>query len=184
MKTVRMISVVLAAALFVVAFIPVAAAPVAASSTLSASLNAPVQAFVDAAHGLPLLAPMGVALPLIQISTEKSASSSYSCSLVRQTPKDWVQMRSRQSFDAAWTVKNTGAVWYDSETHFAYVGGTQMQTHGDVVSLDQDVSRGKKIKLVVDMIAPKAQGTYSTLWALFSGNQRFCKVTLTVTVVR
>jgi hypothetical protein len=59
-----------------------------------------------------------------------------------------------------------------------------MQTHGDAIRLYNDVGRGKKIKLGEDMIAPKSLGTYSTLWALYSGNTRFCRVTLTLTVTR
>jgi hypothetical protein len=189
MKKVRLFSVVLAAALFVAALVPFVAAPVAAANTQSAfnaAISSPAQAFADATRGLPLLAPMSLAAPLISVSTESNASSSgYGCTLVRQTPLDWTKMRSRQYFDAAWTVVNSGnAVWHMSATKLEYVGGAKMQTHGDEIGLSNDVGRGKKIKLVVDMNAPKALGTYSTLWALFSGNTRFCKVTLTITVVR
>lgn len=185
MKTVRVFSVVMAAILFVTAFLPFAAAPAAAQSVLSTAINAPAQAFVDATQGMPLLAPMGLAAPLISFSTEAATSSSYGCTLIRQTPKDWTKMRPRQSFDMVWTVQNSGsAVWHAKSTKLAYVGGTKMQSKGSEMTLTSDVGRGKKTKLTVDMIAPKAQGTYSTLWALFAGNTRFCKVTLTVTVVR
>lgn len=184
MKTVRVFSVVLAAALFVTAFVPFASAP--AVNALSASLNSPVQAFTDAANGLSLLAPMGIAAPMISASIEGSGTTSgYGCTLLKQTPLDWKKMRPRQYFDAVWTVQNSGStVWHGSSTKFAYVGGAKMQTRGDEFKLSNDVGRGKKVKLSVDMNAPKALGTYSTLWALFSGNQRFCKVTLTITVVR
>jgi len=183
MKTVRMFCVVMAAALFVTAFAPFVAAPQAAQSALSAAITAPVQAFADATQGLPLLAPMSIAAPLISVNT--TTSSDYGCTLIRQSPLDWTKMRSRQYFDMVWTVQNSGnAVWHASATKLAYVGGAKMQTHGDSVGLSGDVGRGKKTKLTVDMNAPKAQGTYSTLWALFSGSQRFCKVTITITVVR
>lgn len=185
MKTVRVLSLVLAAALFVTAFVPFAAAP-AAASAVSAAISSPAQAFADAANGFSLLAPMGIAAPLISINAENNAATNnYGCTLLRQTPLDWAKMRSRQSFDMAWTVQNSGnAVWHKSATKLVYVGGTKMQTKGDEVSLGNDVGRGKKIKLIVDMNAPRAKGTYSTLWAMYAGNQRFCKLTLTITVVR
>jgi hypothetical protein len=184
MKTVRVFSVVLAAVLFVTAFVPFAAAPVAASA-VNATINAPLQAFSDAASGLSLLAPMGIAAPLISVRAESAATSDYGCTLIRQTPLDWTKMRSRQYFDMVWTVQNSGnAIWHSNATKLAYVGGTKMQTRGDEVKLGNDVGRGKKVKLTVDMNAPKAKGTYSTLWALYSGNQRFCKLTVTITVVR
>jgi len=183
MKTVRKITIVFAAVLLVAAFVAGAAAPALAGSMLSANLNAPAQAFMDAAHGLPLLAPMSIAAPLISIQTE-NATNSYSCSLISQTPIDWTKMRARQSFDAAWTVQNTGAYWHASAMKFGYVGGQKMQTRGNETTLSEDVGKGKRVKLVVDMEAPKTRGTFSTLWALYSGNQKFCRVTLTITVVR
>jgi hypothetical protein len=185
MKTVRVLSVVLAAALFVAAFVPFATAP-AMAAAMSTNLNSPLQAFSDAANGMSLLAPMGIAAPVISLSAESAATTSdYGCTLVRQSPLDWTKMRSRQYFDMVWTVQNSGnAIWHASATRLAYVGGTKMQTHGDEINLIDDVGRGKKVKLVVDMNAPRARGTYSTLWAMFSGSQRFCKLTLTITVVR
>ena len=121
----------------------------------------------------------------VPMSVSNTISSSYGCTLVTQTPSDWVYMVKRQSFDAYWTVKNTGsAVWYSGSTKFAYLGGTKMQTKGDSFQIGNNVGRGGKIKLGVDMIAPKTPGTYSTTWALISGNTQVCRVTLTLTVKR
>lgn len=185
MKTVRTVSIAMAVVLLVVVVAPFAVTPAAAQKNARLTLASPAQTFVEAASGLPLLAPMNVSFPVITMSVADSSSGSYSCTLIRQSPDDWAKMRSRQSFDAVWVVQNSGnAVWPASATQFAYVGGTKMQTAGDEINLSNDVGRGKKVKLSVDMIAPKAQGTYSTLWALFAGNTRFCKVTLTLTVTR
>lgn len=183
MKTARLFAVVMAVALFVAAAVPFASAAAATvQSAPGASIASPLQAFMDAANGLSLLAPMSISAPLISLSTQ-NASSGYGCTWIKQTPKDWTYMRPRQSFDIVWTVLNSGStVWHGSSTKLAYVGGTKMQTHGDEFALGGDVGRGKKTKLTVDMIAPRAKGTYSTLWALFAGNTRYCKVTLTITV--
>lgn len=182
MKTVRLFAVVMAVVLFVTAVVPFASAAATTQSASGAAINSPAQAFMDAANGLSLLAPMSFSAPLFSLSTQ-NASSAYGCTFVKQTPKDWTYMVPRQSFDIVWTVQNSGgAVWHANSTKLAYVGGTKMQTHGDEFNLGNDVGRGKKTNLTVDMIAPRARGTYSTLWALFAGNTRFCKVTITITV--
>lgn len=181
MKTVRLFSIVMAVVLFVTAFVPFA--PAVAQSALAAA-SAPLQAFESASQGMPLLAPMSLGLPAISLSVSP-ASGSYACTFVSQSPKDWTRMRSRQYFDMVWTVKNSGnAVWIAKSTKLAYVSGTKMQTRGNSVALSSDVGRGKKVKFVVDMEAPKAKGTYSTLWAVYSGGTRFCKVTLSISVTR
>ena len=182
MKTVRLFSVVMAVALFVGAVVPFASVASNTQSAFGSSIASPAQAFMDAAQGLSLLAPLSISAAMFSLTTQNT-SSAYGCTLVAQTPKDWTRMRPRQSFDIVWTVRNSGsAIWHANSTKLAYVGGTKMQTNGSEFSLGNDVGRGKKSKLIVDMIAPRAKGTYSTLWALFAGNTRFCKVTLSITV--
>ena len=185
MKIVRMFSIAMAVIMLVATIVPFAVTPAAAQESTRLSTSSPAQAFVNAAQGLPLLAPMSISAPVISLNVEQVTSGSYGCTLVKQTPTDWVKMRRRQSFDVYWTVQNTGgAVWHANATKFAYVGGTKMQTREDAFRINNDVGRGKKIKLGVDMVAPKTLGTYSTLWALYSGKTSFCRVTLTVTVTR
>jgi hypothetical protein len=186
MKAVRMFSVVMALVLFAVAIAPHAAKPVAAQTSQTFMVTSPAQALMDAARGLPLLAPMSVTAPLITLSVESaSGSSGYACTLVKQTPKDYTKMKTRQYFDMQWTVKNTGdRIWYASAIPFKYIWGAKMQTHGDTFSLPGDVSRGKKVNLVVDMEAPKTQGIYSITWGLFTSAKPFCRVTLTIGVSR
>jgi hypothetical protein len=186
MKAVRMFSVVMALALFAVAILPFATTPVAAQANQTIMVTSPVQAFMDAARGMPLLASMGATAPFITMSVESaSASSDYACTLVKQSPKDYTRMKTRQYFDMQWTVKNTGnRIWYASAIPFKYIWGAKMQTHGDTFSLPGDISRGKKVNLVVDMNAPKNQGIYSITWGLFSGSRAFCRVTLTIGVSR
>ncbi len=129
-----------------------------------------------------LVSPMSLVFPAISLSSADTTSTSYSCKLVSQTPSDWVKMVRRQAFDAYWTVQNTGAVWNSSSTRFVYLGGAKFQTHGDSFYIGKNIGVGSKIKLGVDMVAPKTPGTYSTTWALKSGNTTFCRVTLILTV--
>lgn len=184
MKAVRLFSIVMAVALFAAAFFPSAVKPIAAQSGQTVVMTSPVQAFMDSARGMPLLAPMSVTVPFVTISVESAAATSgYACTLVKQSPKDYSKMKTRQYFDVKWTIQNSGShIWYANWVPFKYMGGKKMQTHGDTFSLPGDVGRGEKVRLVVDMEAPKAQGIYSTTWGLYSGKSAFCRVTLTIGV--
>ncbi len=184
MKATRFVIVFLALALFVAAALPVAAQPVAAQALPAES---PAQAFVDAALGLPLLAPMSmVSIPAITVSVENvSASKDYACTLVSQKPKDWTKMQRRHIFDATWTVRNTGAKnWGKSGVDFKYVSGTKMHTHGSAYDLAKDVGSGKTTTLIVDMVSPKTKGYYTAVWGLYKGAQVFCKLSVTINVNR
>jgi len=186
MKAARMFSVVMALVLLTVAIFPFAAKPVAAQTSQTIMVTSPVQVFMDAARGMPLLASMSVSAPLITLNVESAfASSDYACTLIKQSPKDYTKMKTRQYFDMQWTVQNSGnRIWYANAIPFKYIWGPKMQTHGDTFSLPSDIGRGKKANLVVDMNAPKTQGIYSTTWGLFSGSRAFCRVTLTIGVSR
>jgi hypothetical protein len=184
MKTIRVFSIAIALALFVGAMVPFAAQPVAAQTGQTVLVTSPVQAFLDAASGMSLLAPISMTAPLITMSVESApAASDYACALVKQSPKDYTKMKTRQYFDMKWTVQNTGTrIWYANWVPFKYMGGAKMQTRGSTFGLPGDIHRGKRATLVVDMEAPKTQGIYSTTWGLYSGRNAFCRVTLTIGV--
>ncbi len=184
MKTVRFVAVFLALALFATVALPPAAQPVAAQGLPT---ELPAQSFVDAALGLPLLAPMSmVSIPVITVSVESvAATKDYACALVSQKPKDWTKMQRRNIFDATWTVKNTGTkTWGKSGVDFKYVSGTKMHTYEDAYDLSKDVGAGKTITLIVDMISPKTKGYYTAVWGLYKGSQAFCKLSVTINVNR
>lgn len=185
MKAVRTISVVLAVALAVTAFLPFAATP-AAAQNLTVVAGSPLQSFMNATRGLPLLAPMSLSAPLVTLSVEKTAGTAdYGCTLVRQSPADYTKMQSRQDFDMSWTVQNTGLrMWHTNYTTFAYMGGSKMQTYGNSYGISNDVAVGKRTTLVIDMSAPKAKGLYTTVWGMYSGAKAFCRVTLIIVVNR
>lgn len=184
MKPTRFVILFLALALLAAAALPVAAQPVAAQSFPS---ELPAQSFVDAALGLPLLAPMSlVSIPAITVSVENaSTGKDYACTLVSQKPKDWTKMQRRNIFDATWTVRNTGTKnWGKGGVDFKYVSGTKMHTHGSAYDLAKDVGSGKTTTLVVDMVSPKTKGYYTAVWGLYKGGKVFCKLSVTVNVNR
>ena len=177
MKTVRTFSILMAVIMLATAVLPTPAAALQSASLTSASPA------VGSAFDSSLFAPLSMTNPLIPQYNDGSALG-YSCTLVNQSPKDWVTMKPRQSFDMMWTVLNTGRTWNADYTQFKYLWGAKMQTRGDFFDLYGNVGRGKRVKLGIDMIAPKTPGTYPITWGLYSGGIRVCTLTFIVTVVR
>lgn len=118
------------------------------------------------------------------ISAALTAGKEYSCAIVSQSPKDWTTFKPRRIFDAKWTVRNTGSrTWSASGTDLLYLGGTKMQTHGDVFDLSKSVAPQGKITLIVDMNAPKKAGYYTTYWGLSNNSSKaFCRFYLILKV--
>jgi hypothetical protein len=186
MKAIRMFTVVMALALFAVALFPFAAKPVAAKTSQTIMVTSPAQALMDAARGMPLLAPISVTVPLITLSLESATEvPGYACRLTSQKPKNYTWMVPRKIFDMQWTVKNTGAhMWITNAVTLKYISGTKMQTYGNEFALNRQVLKNNSTTLVVDMTAPKASGIYSTTWGLYASKNPFCTVTLTINVSR
>ena len=185
MKVVRLFSVVIALVLFAGAVFPFAAQLDAAQTSRTIMVTSPAEVFMDAARGMPLLAPMSVTAPLITMSIESASSLGYACTLIKQNPKDYTKVKTHQFFDMHWNVQNNGSrTWYANWSSFKYIGGAKMQTRSDFFILPGDIKPGKKADLVVDMVTPQTQGIYSTTWGLYSGTLDFCRVTLTISVSR
>jgi hypothetical protein len=81
-----------------------------------------------------------------------------------------------------WSVSNTGTVgWDPSNVKFVYLRGTRMH-RADLVALPTGVAAGATVVLTAPLRAPKAKGTYTTVWALRWGQQYFCAVSLRINV--
>jgi hypothetical protein len=190
MKAFRTVFVVIVVALLAAAFAPLPGAQRVAASNTTVALGTPAQSFVQSALGLPLLSPMtfSASAPVIRITSETLAVPNYACKLTAQTPADWTKMASRQSFDAKWTLLNTGAkTWYKTAVDYKYLSGTKIHTNASIYDLPWIVPPGKKVNIAVDMEAPKYNGYYSwytTTWGLAMGSQVFCRFSMTIVVNR
>jgi len=184
MKAARIFFVVVA--MLAIAIFPSAEKPVVAQASHTIMVTSPVQVFLDAARGMPLLASMNITAPLITLSVESASDvPGYACTLVSQKPKNYTRMVSRQDFDMIWTVKNSGAhTWHAGAVVLKYISGTKMQTHGNKFGLSSDLVKNRSATLVVDMNAPKGRGIYSALWGLYASKNPFCKFNLIVNVTR
>lgn len=116
----------------------------------------------------------------IEVDTDKfHPDDTYACTWVNQQPADYIVMKPRQSFDMTWVVQNTGdAVWHASESSYAFYSGTRLYTHSSAYQLPADVGKGGKLRMTIDMEAPKDPGFYQTTWAVLTGNTRVCRMYL------
>ena len=111
-----------------------------------------------------------------------TSSKSYACSVLSVTPANGTSFGSRTDFDAKWKVKNIGKKdWENNSVDYIYLTGDKFhKTAG--YDLGKTVKIGETIDLIVDMIAPKNAGSYTTNWTLQAGSEAFCTLRLTIVV--
>jgi hypothetical protein len=110
-----------------------------------------------------------------------AAAGTYACKWAGQSPADWVTMKPRQDFDAKWTLRNTGtSSWNGAD--LVYLGGTAMYKYNDRYDIKKPIKPEGKATFVIDMIAPKKPGVYTTYWGLANGNKVFCRFYLIIRV--
>ncbi len=150
-------------------------------TTKAAATTAP-QRLINTAAIMPDFSPFLLAAgsPVITAIGVESASNTYAyaCSLLTQKPADWTTMKRRTTFDASWTIQNTGSkVWGTHGVDVVYNGGTKMHTGRSLFDLPKQVRQGQKIKIKLDMTAPKNAGYYTSNWGLKLGlgGASFCR---------
>jgi len=111
-----------------------------------------------------------------------TSTSKYACTLISQSPADFSTVSPRSDFDGKWDIKNVGTeVWEASSSDYRWVGGDKFQKQ-DVYDFDKSINPGGSMSVIVDMIAPKNYGTYSSTWKIFVGKTGFCILTMTIVV--
>jgi hypothetical protein len=109
-------------------------------------------------------------------------TNKFSCSVLGVNPSNNTVFAPNQDFDARWTVRNTGtARWEAGGVDYVFSGGDSFHQQSGY-DLEQNVKSGAQVELTVDMKAPGTPGTYSTLWNLLEGKNRFCNMRLTIVV--
>lgn len=118
----------------------------------------------------------------VSTTTPGGSSSQLNCKLLSQTPADGTHFAPKKNFSANWKVKNTGSnSWEAGSVDFAYFSGTKMFKIA-VHDLPASVEPGDNTTLSAGMVAPNANGTYTTVWTLRQGTKDFCHVDLTIVV--
>ncbi len=85
--------------------------------------------------------------------------------LYSQEPKDFTVLTAGQDFDVVWVVRNTGTHVWTTKYSYQYEDGVKGYLR-EKYYLKKEVARLGETNLIVDMIAPKEPGTYTTRWVL------------------
>lgn len=124
--------------------------------------------------------PTAFVLPSLT-PTSSSGRQEYDCRVL-DAPPDGTIYNPRVEFKARWRLRNTGrTAWDGIGVDFVYDFGDRFHITA-AYDLQKTVEIGDAVEFVVDMLAPKDPGVYTTHWALKIGEKKFCKVSLTINV--
>lgn len=114
--------------------------------------------------------------------TNPASDQPYACEVMSVSPANGTGFGPRADFDAKWKVKNIGKKEWDAgSTDYIYLNGDKFHKV-EGYDLQKTVKVGEIVEIIVDMIAPKDNGSYSTNWTLRVGSQKFCTLSLTIVV--
>ena len=120
--------------------------------------------------------------PVILSGGGTPGSKSYVCQVLSVTPANGTSFGSRTDFDAKWKVKNIGKRdWENNSVDYIYLTGDKFHKVAGY-DLGKTVKVGETTELIVDMIAPKTPGSYTTNWKMQVGSEAFCTLSLTIIV--
>jgi hypothetical protein len=122
--------------------------------------------------------------PTVPSPTEtlEISSNPYACRLASQSPADNSVVGKNVDFAVLWQVINVGANgWDGNSVDYHYFNGDKLHKSA-AYDLPNSVPTGGQIDIIVNMKAPKEEGTYTTTWSLRVGKEDFCKLHLTVEV--
>lgn len=112
----------------------------------------------------------------------ESSSANYACQVVSLSPANGTTFGSRADFDAVWRVKNIGQkVWDRTQVDYRYTSGDKIHKVA-IYDLSANVPKNGTTDLIVDMVAPKNAGTYTTTWNMYVGSKSFCNMSLRIVV--
>lgn len=106
----------------------------------------------------------------------------YACQVISVTPANGTSLGSRTDFDVRWKIKNIGkSEWDGNSVDYIYLSGDKFHKVASY-DLGATVKVGETREIIVDMLAPKTPGTYTTNWTLRVSGETFCPLSLTIVV--
>jgi hypothetical protein len=104
------------------------------------------------------------------------------CRLISRKPAKDKVFDPQTDFDARWEIENTSdSIWKRNNIDYIYYSGRKMHKKA-AYDLPQNVAPGESVTIIVDMVTPKKEGTYSTTWTLRSSQGEFCKMSISIVV--
>lgn len=164
-----------------------AAQTVVANMTVQAALNPPATATAlpataipePTATQVPTLVPTlpAVVIPTATVRVVSSgggslpaqptkASYTDQAKMVSQTPIDYTTVKAGGDFDIRWTIRNTGKRDWNTQFYFRYVKGTLKNINAKVLMMPDAIGRNDTVEFVIDAVAPKEPGAYTTYWEI------------------
>ena len=130
----------------------------------------------------PLVIPTFTAISSGGGGGTATSSDNYACQLISVSPANGTTFQPRADFDAVWRVRNIGQkAWDRSSVDYRYTSGDKIHKV-DIYDLSANVPKGGTTDIIVDMVAPRNAGTYSTTWNLSVGSKSFCNMSLRIVV--
>jgi hypothetical protein len=107
----------------------------------------------------------------------------FSCKLISTDPPLNGTVHAGKPFNAHWIVQNDGTeLWDSANMDYSYASGLKMYVGDKVRDLGASIASGETLDIVIEMKAPKAPGSYTTVWELHSGQEHFCPMTIKINV--
>lgn len=104
------------------------------------------------------------------------------CQLLSQEPANNAIIPMGSTFTAKWLIANVGIkTWPSDNADYRYSSGDKLHLQ-PIYDLEKNVEAGKIIELLVAMQAPNVTGTFSTIWQIAIGQERFCSMKITIIV--
>lgn len=129
------------------------------------------------------LPPTATLIPYTPTITLTNTPTDYNCTITASSPAANASFSKKADFDAKWTLKNTGTqTWFTGEIDYIYSSGEKMQKYNDAYDLAVEVQNGKSVDIIVDMIAPDKEGTFTSTWSLVRGSRTICQMKVTIVV--
>ena len=121
--------------------------------------------------------------PTMTLTPFLSASAGeFNCRVLSQSVRNGTHFGPRERFEMGWKVRNNGDVdWDPASVDFAFFSGTRMY-QAEFLPLAEGVHTGALANLTAGLVSPKKDGTYTTVWALRRGQNRFCYVSVKIIV--
>ena len=110
------------------------------------------------------------------------SSKDYECQLTGQSPVNYATVAAGQDFQMSWSIANMGRKSWDSNNvDFVYLTGARLYKSKGA-DLPKSVAPGEIITLKITLTSPNKSGTFKTVWALQSGQNVFCTMSVSIVV--
>jgi len=104
------------------------------------------------------------------------------CQILSQDPPDNKFFDRGTIFTAVWIVANVGLnTWASDNADYRYSSGDELHLQ-PIYDFENNVNSGDTVTFSVGMQAPNQVGTFSTVWQISIGNERFCSMRINIIV--